>query len=70
MNNSTFFESNQSKEEDMEINMLPNLTDVIQINFGPLIKDKPSDYQIEAYIACLLENTICYMPSESSKFYL
>ena len=62
-----YYYDDESKFEDQEneVNILPGLSDVTQFDFSPFIKDKPTDYQIEAYIACLLENTICYMPSES-----
>jgi hypothetical protein len=64
-----YYDDDESKFEDQEneVNILPELSDVTQFDFSPFIKDKPTEYQIEAYIACLLENTICYMPSESSK---
>ena len=55
------------EDQENEVNIQPKLSDVTQFDFSFFIKDKPTDYQIEAYIACLLENTICYMLSESSK---
>ena len=60
-----------NNQHNASTNILPaNLSDITQLDACPLIRDMPSDYQIEAYIACLIKNTICFMPKDSSKIYI
>jgi len=67
-NTSIYLENSEDNEYHYgnEMNVLPSLSDITQFDISPLLRDTPSDDQIEVYIACLTENTICYMPGESS----
>lgn len=43
--------------------------EIVRFNIGSLVKDFPNEDQIESYIACLVQNTICYLPTNSSNLF-
>jgi hypothetical protein len=60
--------NNNNNTNPNDFNKLPTIIeDVLKFDLSLSIKETPTDNQIEAYIACLVKNTICFMPKESGK---
>jgi hypothetical protein len=50
-------------KKDFHTTKIPSYNEIIKLNIGALIRDEPRKYQVELYTACLLTNTICYLPT-------
>ena len=68
----TFHGSNPSMEietdeSSFEPTKHPTIDEIRNFNIAALISDMPRTYQVEIYVASLVANTVCYLPTGSGK---